>query len=275
MVSVDLKGMTALVTGGTKGLGKATALELTKAGATVFVTHRWGSVDEKELAAEFKKEKLAPPIVLECDASDAEGTRDLMKAIKEKTGRLDIAVSNVAFSKVIQDIKDLKRNSLELSIGYSAWPLVELVQAAHEVLGHYPSYVIGVSSDGGQVCHYGYDFAGVSKSVLETLCRYLALRLKTEGVRVNVIRPGFLDTASSRATFGDAAVDDARKRVGDIFLDTRKVAKVCVALCSGLLDSITGQVIVVDEGWSLVSPMAYLTGKGVPGAFPEGERDGD
>ena len=60
------------------------------------------------------------------------------------------------------------------------------------------------------MCHEGYDFAGASKSVLETLCRYLAVRLKPQGVRVNAIRPGFIDTASFRATFGDEAVESIK-----------------------------------------------------------------
>ena len=49
-----------------------------------------------------------------------------------------------------------------------------------------------------------------------------------------------------------------------LFIDPLGVARVCVALCSGLFDAVTGQVIVVDEGWSLVSPMAFLTGRGLP-----------
>ncbi len=136
------------------------------------------------------------------------------------------------------------------------------------MLGRYPRYVSGVSSDGEHVCHEGYDLAGVSKSVLETLCRYLALRLKPEGVRVNVIRPGFLDTVSGRQTLGDDVVNAMDKLPG-LLIDLRSVARVCVALCSGLMDSVTGQSIIVDEGWSLVSPVAYLTGKGMPGDFPQ------
>jgi enoyl-[acyl-carrier-protein] reductase (NADH) len=183
-------------------------------------------------------------------------------------------VSNVAFSKIVEEEKDLKRASLDLSIGYSAWPLVELTRAAHEVLGRYPRYVIAVSSDGGSVCHPGYDVAGAAKALLETLCRYLALRLKRHGVRVNALRPGFLDTASARATFGDEVVEKARERLGDLLLDARVVARTAVALASGLMDAVTGQVITIDEGWSLVSPLAYLTGRGAPGSFPREERGG-
>jgi NAD(P)-dependent dehydrogenase (short-subunit alcohol dehydrogenase family) len=269
MITMGLQDKRVLITGGTRGFGKATGIEFAHAGATVFLTHRWGSVDENELISEFRAEGLAPPHIVESDASDAEATRALMAAIKERVGRLDVIVSNVAFSKTVHDIGDLKRSALNLSLGYSAWPLVDLVQAAQEVIGQFPRYVIAVSNDGVEVCHNAYDLAGASKAVLETLCRYLALRLKRHGVRVNAVRPWFLDTASSRATFGDMVMDATRDRVSGMFLDPRSVARVCVALCSGLMDAVTGQVISVDEGWSLVSPLAYITGHGLPDEFPK------
>ena len=61
---------------------------------------------------------------------------------------------------------------------------------------------------------------------------------------------------------------EASRRFTDRLLEPRVIAQSCVALCSGLMDAVTGQVIIVDEGWSLVSPIAYLTGVGWPAAFP-------
>lgn len=268
MIPTQLQGASVLVTGGTRGLGKAIGQAFSQAGAIVYLTHRWGSVEEDDLIAEFRAEGLPAPRVVECDASDPEATRELLQEIKAKTGRLDVVISNVAFSKTVHDLADLKKNALDLSLSYSAWPVVDLVQAGREVFGVFPRYVVAVSSNGGEVCYDGYDFAGVSKAVLETLCRYLALRLKPHGVRVNAIRPGFIDTASFRATFGDKAAAVTEERMKDMFLDPRGVADACVALCSGLMDAVTGQVIVVDEGWSLVSPLAYITGQSLPAPFP-------
>jgi enoyl-[acyl-carrier-protein] reductase (NADH) len=228
-------------------------------------------VDEDALIDEFDAEGLPHPYIVENDASDAAATCELMAFVKERVQRLDVVVSNVAFSKVIGGMDDLKRASLEISLAYSAWPVVGLIQASREVMGRYPRYVLGISSDGAAVCNPGYDLAGAAKSVLETLCRYLALRLKGEGVRVNVVRPGILDTTSARATFGDAMFQHASPRFNDRLLDPRSIARSCVALCSGMMDSVTGQVITVDEGWSLVSPITYLTGVGWPAAFPHPE----
>lgn len=274
MIAIDLAGRSAVVTGGTRGLGKAVGMEFARAGATVFLTHRWGSVAEEELVAEFATAGLPRPHVVESDASDPKAARELMALVKEHGGSLDTLVSNVAFAKIVNDVSELKKSSLDLSLAYSAWPVVEYVQAARETLGRYPRYVLGISSDGPDVCHPGYDLAGASKAVLETLIRYLALRLRPEGVRVNAVRPGLLDTASSRATAGDAAIDAVKRRAPGAVQDPRGVARACLALCSGLLDSVTGQVLVVDEGWSLVDPLSFLTGAALPPPFPA-EESGD
>lgn len=270
---LDRLKLNVLVTGGTCGLGKAIGLEFARAGGTVFLTYRWGSADEGELLAEFRAEGLEPHVI-ESDASDISAMRELMATIKDRVGALDVMVSNVAFSQVVHSIEELNKSSLDLSLAYSAWPLVDLVQTSREILGGYPRYVIGISSLGADKCIDGYDMASISKAVLETLVRYLAYRLKRHGVRVNAVRPWMIDTASLRATFGDEVIELTRQRLGNVFVDPRGVARACVALCSGLCDSITGQVITVDEGWSIVGPMAYVMQQGLPGEFPpeSGER---
>jgi NAD(P)-dependent dehydrogenase (short-subunit alcohol dehydrogenase family) len=271
-VGVDFAGRGVIVTGGTRGLGKAIGLEFSRSGATVFLTHRWGSADEEALRAEFVREGLPPPEVIESDASDPQAVRDLMRCVHERSVPLSAVVSNVAFAKTVGGMEDLKRSSLELSLRYSAWPLVDLLQAAKSTFGVYPRYALAMSSDGGATCHPGYDMVGAAKAVLETLCRYLALRLKADGVRVNAIRCGPIDTASLGATFGGAVPDlshDPRFAAGQgLLLEPRGVARACVALCSGLMDSVTGQVVTVDEGLSLVSPATFLTGRGWPAPFP-------
>lgn len=259
MIAVDLSGSTVVVTGGTRGLGRAIGLELARAGAEVVLTHRWDSVPEDEVHAAFAALSLPAPAVVESDVSDPAATRALMRSLRGRPP-LRAVVSNVAFAKIVRELSDLKRGALDLSLAYSAWPIVDLLQAAREELGAYPRYAVGVSSDGAEVCHPGYDLAGASKAVLETLCRYLAVRLRAEGVRVNALRPGLLDTQSSRAMLGDAAMERLRQRVPSPVLDLAGVARACAALCSGLLDSVTGQVLVVDEGWSLLDPLDWISG---------------
>jgi NAD(P)-dependent dehydrogenase (short-subunit alcohol dehydrogenase family) len=268
VIMPDFAGQVALVTGGTRGLGKAIAMEFARAKASVFVTHRWGSVKETELAGEFDAAGLPPPVVVEADASDQAATRALMAHIKSQASQLHAVVSNVSFAKVVNGMDDLKRSSMELSLGYSAWPVVDLVQSAHATFGSYPRYVLAISSDGVEVCHDSYDQAGVCKAALETLCRYLAVRLKPHGVRVNVVRAGYVDTPSARAIVGDDVVKSVKERVDDILMDPAGVGRACVALSSGLLDAVTGQVLRVDEGMSLLGPSAFLVGRRERFEFP-------
>jgi NAD(P)-dependent dehydrogenase (short-subunit alcohol dehydrogenase family) len=265
---VDLGGRAVVITGGTRGLGRALGLAFARAGATVFLTHRWGSADEDELRAAFTGEGLAAPFIIESDASDPEAVRALMREVAARRSPLVAIVSNVAFAGTTRDLGDLSRTSLELSLRYSTWPVLELLRAAKDTLGYPPPYAIAISSDGGDVCHPGYDMVGIAKAALETLCRYLAIRLRPEGVRVNVVRCGLLDTASARALVGQDLLDSDMARREGLILDPRSVASACVALCSGLLDSVTGQVITVDEGVSLISPVAFATGRGWPGPLP-------
>jgi NAD(P)-dependent dehydrogenase (short-subunit alcohol dehydrogenase family) len=265
VIAIDFKETGVIVTGGTRGLGKAIGLEFAKAGATVILTHRWGSVDENVLLEEFRSEDLPAPHIVESDVSDPAAARDLMQTVQARTAHLTAIISNVAFGMPVKKMEDLKRGSLELALRYSTWPVVDLLQAAHSVFGDYPRYAVAISTDGGDVCHPGYDMVGVAKAALEALCRYLALRLRAQGVRVNVLRPGFVDTASARAIFGDSILETPMPQRDDLMLDPRAVGRACVALCSGWMDAVSGQVIGVDEAAPLISPISYLTGQGWPG----------
>jgi NAD(P)-dependent dehydrogenase (short-subunit alcohol dehydrogenase family) len=274
MTTAGFGGGAVIVTGATRGLGKALGLEFSRAGAQVYLTHRWGSADETAVTAEFEREGLTPPRIIESDASDPEAAHELMREVGRRDSPLVGIISNLAFGQSISGMSQLKRGTLELTLRYSAWPILDLLRAAKSTHGRYPRYALAISTDGGAVCHPGYDAVGIAKAALESLCRYLALRLKADGVRVNAVRCGPLDTPGSRAMFGNALLDSEIARREGLLLDPHSVARACVALCSGLMDSITGQIVTVDEGASLLSPIHYMTGTSWPGAFPDRDREG-
>jgi NAD(P)-dependent dehydrogenase (short-subunit alcohol dehydrogenase family) len=122
----DYAGGAVVITGGTRGLGKAMGVEFARAGATVFLTHRWGNSDEDALRQEFVAAGLRAPVIVESDASDPAAVRELMTLVREQAPQLDVVISNVAFAKRIDGVNDLKRGSMELSLRYSAWPLGDL-----------------------------------------------------------------------------------------------------------------------------------------------------
>jgi NAD(P)-dependent dehydrogenase (short-subunit alcohol dehydrogenase family) len=247
-----------VVTGGTRGLGKEIGLELGRAGAHVVLTHKWSSVAEGALVSEFVDAGLRPPIVVEADAGDADANRALMRRVREIGRPLHAVVSNVTFGRRAPELDELKRNTLDLVVQYSAWPIVDLVQSAIEVLGAPPRHLIGISGDGVDTCHDGYDLVGAAKAAMETLCRYLSVRMKPRGVRVNVVRPGYFQSASYDALFRDVPPESMRDWSA-MMTSPRGVARSVRALCSGLMDSVTGHVLVVDEGWSNVGPFTCVT----------------
>jgi NAD(P)-dependent dehydrogenase (short-subunit alcohol dehydrogenase family) len=239
-----------LVTGGTKGIGLAIGIEFARHGADVWLTHRWGSVDEADVVRAFEQAGVASrPHVVLADVANDEDTEALLRTMREQTDHVEAFVSNVAFAQVVRSMEDYRRRSFTRSIEYGAWPLVAYPQKMMEVFGRYPRYVLGISSFGAATYHPNYDFAALSKAVMETMVRYLALRLRPHGTTVNALRPWVLRTDSSLATFGETMADLCEHYLPDgAFLEPQQVAKAAYGFCSGYFDHVSGQVLSVDGG---------------------------
>ena len=248
--SGDLKGTTALITGGTRGIGLAIGLALGRVGARVALTPRWVAAAPDELAQRFAAADAAPPDHLGADVVNDDETSHLMA---ELAGRgypgIDVFVSNVAQAQLVRGWDDMTRRGLLRSIDYSAWPLVAYTMAIQRQFGRWPSRIIAISSYGHATYHCNYDFAAASKAVLETLVRYLAHRLFEEGVKVNAVRPRWVETESLTATVGPEFAPFVRKwpHPGQ-FVTPDEVADVVLALCSGWLDGMNGEILGVDHG---------------------------
>lgn len=245
----DYGGKIVLVTGGTMGLGLATALAFGRRGARCVLTYRWGSADEGEVRSRFEAAGAPPPMILQADAANASDTAAVVDAIKAAGDRVEALVSNVSGALVIKALEDYSARGLAKSIDYSAWPMFEYLHRIKEGLGRYPRYVVGMSSTGPDHFSVGYDFVATSKAVMETFCRYLTYRLRDEDCRINVVRSRAVRTASFDATFGPELTEFAKRYVPDShFIRPEEVADATLALCSGLFDAMRGQVITVDRG---------------------------
>ena len=248
-MNADFRGQTVLVTGGTMGVGLATALAFAERGAACWLTYRWGSAHEDEVRARFVAVGAPAPRLVLADAARDEDTDALLAEMRASHDRVDIFISNVSAAPVVGDLGAYTPRALWKSIEYSAWPMVEYTRRIKGVFGRYPRYVVGMSSTGVDSYSVGYDFVAASKAVLETLCRYLNYRLFDQDVRVNVIRSRGIRTAAFDAHFGPEFPDFARRLTrASHFMRAEEVANAAVALCSGLLDGISGQVLTVDRG---------------------------
>jgi NAD(P)-dependent dehydrogenase (short-subunit alcohol dehydrogenase family) len=254
----DFRGRAVLVTGGTRGIGLAAGLAFARRGAHVTLTHKWGSGDEHAIRCAFADAGGAEPAIVEADVAVDGDVRDVLVAIARRHQALDVIVSNVAFGAVVRSLEDLTARALRTGIEYSAWPLVAHTLAAREIFGRAPRYVVGVSSEGVDSMHVGYDLVAASKAVLETLCRYLHYRFRDMGTIVNVVRTRFVETESLGATFGDAFAPFVRRLEPDVLTSAAAVGEAIYGVCSGLMDGLGGQILTVDGGAGLCDNFSRL-----------------
>lgn len=250
MKGIEMNGKVALITGGTMGIGLATALKFGANGVHTVLTHRWGSADEEDIYRQFEELGAPRPMIVEADVTNKDDTELLLERIgREHTG-VDIFISNVAFAQRVNSFKDYSLRNLTKSIEYTAWPMWAYSDAMNKKFGRYPKYIVGLSSDGPDSFFAYYDFVAMSKAVLETMCRYMNFRLRKEGVRVNIIRSRMVPTKSFDATFGKPFHDFAAQLgFDDCYVSVEEIANVILALSSGLLDAVGGQVIMADRGF--------------------------
>jgi NAD(P)-dependent dehydrogenase (short-subunit alcohol dehydrogenase family) len=255
----DLTQETVLITGGTMGIGLACGLAFASRGAKCVLTYKWGTADEDQVLQLFAKRQARIPDIVRADVGNADDTAALMQHLRAMTRRVGVFVSNVSAALMVADLKDYSLRALSRSIEYSAWPMWEYTARLHQTFGHYPRYVIGLSSTGVDRYASGYDFMAASKAVMETLCRYLGYRLEGQDVRINVVRSTTVRTLALEETFGKEFAEFADRLVtGKHSISPDDVAGVVLALSSGLLDGVSGQVVTVDSGITFLDSICGL-----------------
>ena len=253
----EFTGKAVLITGGTRGIGLACGLAFARQGARVILTHRWGSADEDALRAQFAALGAPEPMIVEADVSRDEDTTALLARIKAEHDRVDVFISNVCVVMRGDGPLQHSRRALYKSLEYSSWPFVGYLHAIHRAFGSYPRYAIAMSSDGPDTHYPAYDYVAVAKAVLETFVRYMSTHLQAEGCKVNALRSRQVMTESYAAMFGADQVELGR-RFAEFACTPEEIADTTLALCSGMFDAMSGQVVTLDRGAAFVDNIATL-----------------
>lgn len=252
-------GKVVLVTGGTKGIGLATAQAFAAEGAQTVLTHAWGSADEAEVTAAIVAAGGPPPFIAQADVTRAEDTDAVLAEVAARFGAVHAFISNASVALVVNSMDDYSERGFMKSLKGSAWPTFAYLTAMRRVLGAYPRYCVVMSSDGPDRFTPGYDFVAAGKAAMEAMVKYTAYRLRHDGVRINVLRSRAIRTASFEGTFGNEFHGFLRSFVDEEwFMTPEEVGTAALALCAGPFDGMTGQTIMADRGNTFFDGISYL-----------------
>lgn len=248
---IDLTGRLALVTGASRGIGQSCALRLAEAGADVVVNYV-SARGAAEKTARKIREMGRRTAVVKADISEQDDIVSMMEFVKDTYGRLDILVSNAA-SGGFRSLMTTTARQFEAAMNTNTRALLFLMQAALPLMRRKEgrAKVIALTSHGSHFALPMYGLIGSTKAALESLARHLALECGGDGINVNLVQAGLVDTDSTRSVPGSERLFDMRQSrglVGKRVLQASDVADVVLFLASPLSDLVQGQTIVVDGG---------------------------
>jgi 3-oxoacyl-[acyl-carrier protein] reductase len=233
----------ALVTGGSRGIGKAIALALADAGAAVAVNYRERS-DEAEAVAAAIRKNGGRAEVFGADVSDRSAVHGMVRDVEERLGPIDILINNAGMATT-RTIDEITEEEFDRSIAVNLKSVFLCTQAVlpHMRARHW-GRIINLSSIGARIGAGSISVAyGAAKAGVEGLTRAYALRLAQEGVTVNAIAPGLIDTEMGKPLLdaGVAArIPVGRAGTGD------EIAQAVLLLVRN--DFMTGQTVAVNGG---------------------------
>lgn len=245
-----LEGKVALVTGAGRGIGRAIAIRLAKAGARVVVNYNGSEAKAQETVREIE-EAGGEAMALKCDVSDFSACAELAKTVIEKFGRLDILINNAGIT----------RDGLIMRMSEEDYDTVLDInlKGAFNMIRHFsPSFlkqrsgkVINISSVSGVLGNAGQANYCASKAGLIGLTKSVARELASRGVCVNALAPGFIETEMTEA-MSDKAKEAVigsipMKRTGQ----AEDIAEAAAFLADEASDYITGQVLCIDGGMAI------------------------
>jgi len=248
----DLSGQVAIITGSSRGIGKAIAEEMSAAGAKVVISSR-----KQEACDQVRDEIRArgkEAISIACNIGHKEDVEGLVNATLSQLGRIDILVCNAAVNPFYGSLTKLEDDAWDKIMNCnvkSSWWLSKLV--VPHMVERRTGNIILISSIGAFRSTAVLGAYGISKAAEAQLARNLALELGPKGIRVNAIAPGLVKTDFAKALWSNPTILQnveqraPLRRIGQPV----DIAGVAVFLASQAASFVTGQMIVADGGSTL------------------------
>ncbi len=251
---MSLKGKVALITGGSRGIGRAITLKLASEGADVIINY-FRRTSQAELTAEEARRKGVSAYLIKANVGEPEKIDVMFQEIESKFGKLDILISNAA-SGVARPAMELDPKSWEWTMDINARAFLLCAQKAVRLMPA-GGQIVSISSLGSHLVMPVYSAVGVSKAALEALTRYLAIELAPDNIRVNCVSAGAVETEALKIFANDETFKKFKTvqntPAGRMVLP-EDIANLVYFLCSDDSYMIRGQVITIDGGYS-ISPL--------------------
>lgn len=249
---MSLAGKVALVTGASLGIGRSTAIALAQAGADVAINFR-SHPDQAEEVAQQVRAAGRRALLVQGDVADEQSVRDAVSRTVCELGRLDVAVSNAAFSQR-QYLLEADVSLFRRTIDVTMWGAFHLLHSAAQQMvaqGGGGSIVI-VSSPHAVVAVPRSMAYNMAKAAIDHMARTAAIELVEHRIRVNIVHPGWIDTPGERKFFSEQEIRDTGAKLPWKRLGTPdEIARGIVFLSDPASDYITGSTLSIDGGITL------------------------
>ena len=247
MLSESLKGRVAVVTGGSRGIGRAVALRLAEAGADIALIYAGNRAAADETAQQLR-EKGVRATVVQCDVSDAEQVAAAVKQVRAELGPIDILVNNAGITRDGISLR-MKEADFRRVVDVNLTGAFLMAQAAmSDFVRRRSGRIVNVSSVAGLMGNAGQANYSAAKAGMIGLTKTLARELAGRGVTVNAVAPGFVKTEMT-AAMNEAALSEGVKSVPmGRMAEPAEIAEAVAFLAGDRAAYITGTVLNVSGG---------------------------
>lgn len=240
----------AIVTGSSKGIGKACAIRLAKDGYTVVVNYSHSDKEAEDTLAKIKADG-GDGIIYKADVSDLAQVKTMMRDVYKQFGQIDVLVNNAG---IVRDeyLLMLNPETLDKCLNLNVKGYIYCAQqAVLKMFKQKHGVIVNMSSVSSKFALPGQSVYSATKGAVNSLTQTLAKELSGYGIRVNAVAPGFISTEMIEAIPEETRAEYLKSIPMKRFGTAEDVANVVSALCSDDFSYVTGQTIVLDGGLSL------------------------